>query len=80
MIQDSMRDPADAEEAGEATGTLCLGDIEDWALGFKQQNNKLFLIGQAPASLRAFNDTITYSAAQKQLIEEKDNAKLDMLG
>lgn len=36
-------------------------------------------MGEAPKSLRAFDDNIKYSAALKQALEEKRNAKFDML-
>lgn len=37
---------------------LVLGDIEDFALGFMQNNVKLFMFGQAHKSLGAFEQKV----------------------
>lgn len=34
--------------------TMSVGDVEDFALGYKQHNNKVFLFGSCPAAIRAF--------------------------
>jgi phosphopantetheinyl transferase (holo-ACP synthase) len=34
--------------------TISMGDVEDYALGFKQHNNKVFVFGSCPRAVRAF--------------------------
>ena len=55
-----------------------LGDIEDYALRFMQNNQKLFMFGQAHKSLRCFEDSSKVTAMEhKYQNSRKGKAVLD---